>query len=215
LRPTKDTDAAAVFVAGAQHQDGSWLFRGSSRSPMQEGTIRRTALSVRAIQLYMPPAKHAETNERLSRSRRWLLEAKPLTTDDYAMHLIGLYWTGASKAKLSLAAAVLKKQQNADGGWKQSGYLSSDAFATGEALWALKESGMLATTEAGYRRGVKFLLETQCEDGSWYIRSRAVKLQPYFQSGFPFDHDQWISAAGTAYAVMALAPVMNENRPVR
>jgi hypothetical protein len=37
------------------------------------------------------------------------------------------------------------------------------------------------------------------------VRSRAVKLQPYFESGFPFGHDQWISSAGTAYAVMALA----------
>jgi hypothetical protein len=34
-----------------------------------------------------------------------------------------------------------------------------------------------------------------------------VKLQPYFQSAFPFDHDQWISNSATAYAVMALAPV--------
>jgi hypothetical protein len=41
-----------------------------------------------------------------------------------------------------------------------------------------------------------------------------VKLQPYFQSGFPFDHDQWISNAATAYAVMALAPVVARALPV-
>jgi len=34
--------------------------------------------------------------------------------------------------------------------------------------------------------------------------SRALKFQPYFQSGFPYDHDQWISQAGTALAVIAL-----------
>jgi hypothetical protein len=39
------------------------------------------------------------------------------------------------------------------------------------------------------------------------VRSRAVKLQPYFQSAFPYDHDQWISNSATGYAVMALAPI--------
>jgi hypothetical protein len=30
-------------------------------------------------------------------------------------------------------------------------------------------------------------------------------MQLYFQSGFPFDDDQWISAAGTAWAATAVA----------
>jgi len=29
-------------------------------------------------------------------------------------------------------------------------------------------------------------------------------FQPYFQSGFPHDHDQWISQARTAMATIAL-----------
>jgi hypothetical protein len=32
-----------------------------------------------------------------------------------------------------------------------------------------------------------------------------MKIQPYFQSGFPYDHDQWISATATAWASMALS----------
>jgi hypothetical protein len=51
-------------------------------------------------------------------------------------------------------------------------------------------------------------VKTQFPDGSWYVRSRAPKLQPYFQSAFPYDHDQWISTAATAMAVMALAPAL-------
>jgi len=43
-------------------------------------------------------------------------------------------------------------------------------------------------------------------DGSWYVRSRAIKFQPYFESGFPFGHDQWISTAATAWATQAMAP---------
>ena len=58
--------------------------------------------------------------------------------------------------------------------------------------------------EAVYRRGVAFLLRTQMDDGSWYVRSRGMKLQPYFESGFPYDHDQWISYSATALATAAL-----------
>jgi len=32
-----------------------------------------------------------------------------------------------------------------------------------------------------------------------------VPVQPYFESGFPFDRHQWISAAGTAWAAKAIA----------
>jgi hypothetical protein len=42
------------------------------------------------------------------------------------------------------------------------------------------------------------------------VRSRAPKFQPYFQSGFPYEHDQWVSSAATAWAVMALAPALEK-----
>jgi hypothetical protein len=35
-------------------------------------------------------------------------------------------------------------------------------------------------------------------------KSRAIWLQPYFESGFPYGQDQFISAAGTVWAAMAL-----------
>jgi hypothetical protein len=105
----------------------------------------------------------------------------------------------------SLGRELLAAQRS-DGGWAQNRSLTSDAYATGEALWALREAGALKPADAAYRRGVEFLLVTQWPDGSWHVRSRAPKFQPYFESGFPFEHDQWVSAAATAWAVMALAP---------
>ena len=53
--------------------------------------------------------------------------------------------------------------------------------------------------------GIQYLLRTQADDGSWHVASRSIWLQPYFDSGFPYTHDQWISATGTTWAVMALA----------
>jgi hypothetical protein len=32
-----------------------------------------------------------------------------------------------------------------------------------------------------------------------------MKIQPYFEGGFPYGHDQWISQAATAWATMGLA----------
>jgi len=83
--------------------------------------------------------------------------------------------------------------------------MKSDAFATGVALTSLIESNAIATTHSAFRSGVDYLLSTQFPDGSWYMRSRSIKFQPYFESGFPFGHDQWISTAATAWAAQAIA----------
>jgi squalene cyclase len=54
-------------------------------------------------------------------------------------------------------------------------------------------------------KGIKFLLATQSVDGSWRVASRATKFQEYFESGFPYGHDQWISTMATGWAANALA----------
>ena len=70
---------------------------------------------------------------------------------------------------------------------------------------ALRESGALAVNGRVYKRGIGFLLNTQFEDGSWYVKSRAFAIQPLFDNHFPHGNDQWISATATNWAIMALA----------
>ena len=82
---------------------------------------------------------------------------------------------------------------------------SSDAYATGSTLVALHLAGGVATDLPAYRRGLAFLVNTQRDDGSWFIKSRSKPFQPYFESGFPHGRDQFISAAATGWAVAALA----------
>ena len=101
-------------------------------------------------------------------------------------------------------ARKLIAQQREDGGWPQNPNLPSDAYATGQTLFALRETGAVRPDDPAFERGIQFLLRTQHPDGSWHVVSRAPKFQPYFQSGFPYDHDQWISMAGTAWATSAL-----------
>jgi hypothetical protein len=59
---------------------------------------------------------------------------------------------------------------------------------------------------AAYRRGVEFLLRTQLADGSWFVASRSFPLVEYSTSGFPHGRSQFISAAATCWATMALIP---------
>jgi hypothetical protein len=83
--------------------------------------------------------------------------------------------------------------------------MGSDAYATGQALVALREGGAIPASDRAYRRGLEYLLRTQIDDGSWQVESRAVPIQAYFESGFPYGVNQWISAAATGWATTALA----------
>jgi hypothetical protein len=202
------TDTVAVHVAALQHRDGRWHVGDASRSPLQESDIARTARCLYTLEKYAPAGRRIAFAERIVRGRDWLAHARPVTNDDAAMQIAGLLWSHTPREQIAEPARKLIAAQHADGGWSQNPNLPSDALATGESLWAMRESGALAPTDPAYRRGVDYLLSTQFEDGSWHVRSRAPKFQPYFDSGFPFGHDQWVSAAATSWAVLALAPAI-------
>ena len=119
------------------------------------------------------------------------------------MQALGLHWADAKPPRELAEALILAQKPN--GGWAQRADFLSDAYATGEVLYALNQGCGIPITHPVFRRGMEYLLGTQYKDGSWYVRSRSVKFQPYFDSGFPFEHDQWISAAGTAWAALALS----------
>jgi ankyrin repeat protein len=202
------TDAMLHYLAARQEPSGAWAITGLARAPLETGAITRTAMAIRALKTYGWPARRAEFDERIARARAWLLAAHPATSYEAADRIKGLKAAGVSEREIAAATEALLKEQRADGGWSQTPYLDSDAYATGMVLSTLYKEGLIKSFDAAYARGTAYLLKTQFPDGSWYVRSRAPKLQPYFQSAFPFDHDQWISASATALAVMALAPAM-------
>ncbi len=197
------TDASAIELSGLQMADGSW-FSHAHRPPTEYSKISATAVSVRGMQLFAPPGLADDFQPQYERARQWLLESKPNSNHEYAFRLLGLKWTGASASDIELATKVLLKEQHEDGGWSQLPDMDTDAYATGLALYTLHVGGGLPTGDSAYRRGVQFLLDRQLPDGSWHVRSRAYKFQPYFESGFPHHHDQWISAAATGWSATAL-----------
>ena len=204
--PDRTTDLLAAFLAAHQQADGSWRLGGYSRSPMQDSNFSRTAMGLRALKAYATPGRAAEMQQRIERAREWLLNAEPVILEDRDMQLVGVAAAGSDATTLARLAQPILARQRPDGGWSQRDeFASSDAYATGMTLWALAEAGILHPDQAVYRKGVQFLMSTQSPDGSWHVRSRATKFQPYFQSGFPYDHDQWISTMATGWATNALA----------
>jgi ankyrin repeat protein len=210
--PDRVTDALTVNLAAQQYPDGRWHVGWTARPPISDGDIGRTALGIRMLKTYAPPALAPEMNARLARAKRWMESASPTTTADRAMRLLGLRWAGADEQLIAKATAVLIATQRADGGWAQRDELSSDAYASGQTVYALAIGGRIAPSNGAIQRGVKFLLSTQQADGSWYVRSRVVRFQPYFESGFPYGGDQWISAMATGWATSGLAAAMDTRR---
>jgi squalene cyclase len=197
------TDAMVRFLKGQQRADGHWDLL-AHRPPIESDELQVTALSMRAIQLYAPAAQRAHYEPTIARAAEWIAKAEPRSTQARAFKVLGLYWSNAKKEAIRAVADPLVAQQRADGGWSQLPTLESDAYATGQALYALAESGAMNVSDPVYRRGVAFLLKTQLADGSWFVKSRAIPLQPHFDAGFPHGRDQFISAAATNWAALAL-----------
>jgi ankyrin repeat protein len=204
--PDPATDALARFLERQQFPNGQWRASGH-RPPLSPGDIQATAASLRSLQLYGPKAQRAKYDQAVRLALDWLTKAQPKTTDERVFQVLGLAWGGMKPSSEIMKKGVdeLLAQQQPNGGWSQIPSLPSDAYATGQALTALMQGDGVGAGDPALKRGIEFLLKTQLEDGSWYVRSRAVPLQPYFEGGFPHGHDQWISAAATNWAAMALA----------
>ncbi len=197
------TDAAVFNLAAKQFPDGSWR-PWAPRPPMEFSAVSATALSIRALKAYAPPGSRAEFEKRIAAGREFLRNATPRTTEEKAMRLLGLQSSEATAKEIDAATRELIAAQRADGGWAQLDTLASDAYATGQALYVLRIAGGVTNQDPVYRRGVAYLLGAQEADGTWHVASRSFPFQPYNESGFPHGKDQWISAAGTGWASMAL-----------
>lgn len=200
-----NTDAAAMYLKSRQTPDGEWPYPAAdTRPPICSDYIGQTAISMRALQLYAPKADKASYDQAIQLAASWMAKAKSTNNDDRSYRLLGMAWYGKDKDATQKAMRELLAKQKPDGGWSDLDSMQSSAYATGKSLNALQTAGLPAS-DAAYGRAVKYLLTTQQEGGSWYVKTRAMAFQPYFDAGFPHGFDQWISAAGTSWATVALS----------
>ncbi len=187
-------------VKSDQTEQGYWQAWPDTRPPIFPRSDESfTTLAILAL---VPAAAAGDDAAKAARDKalRWLAATK--TDDDpqsIAMRLV--VWQRMNRPAEECQALVqrIKARQNADGGWSQTKDMASDAWATGQALYALAHAG-IESHDPAVERAQAFLMKTQRDDGSWPMTSRPAR---------PDDKGAHnlipITGAGSAWAVMGLA----------
>ncbi len=203
-KPEPTTAAVAEYLL-LKHKDHDHWLTTSKRPPSEVSQFTTTYLALRGLKTFATPEQKERSRARIEQVRRWLLDTPARDTEDRVSRLWALKLVGAPDQHVQAAVQELLHSQRQDGGWGQTDELDSDAYATGSALVVLHQAGGLAVSHPIYQRGLKFLIAQQREDGSWYVKSRSKPFQTYFESGFPYGTDQFISIAASSWATTALA----------
>lgn len=158
----------------------------------------------------MAPEEYKQTpmaKEGMRKLRSYLQDHPPENRHQMAMLLLASTTCDGILApdKRQEAIAELLSLQQSDGGWnlfalgdwqrsdgKEQDVTSSDGYATGFVAYVLRTSGVDAK-DPHLQKAIAWLQANQRASGRWYTRSPRR------------DGKHYISHAGTAYAVMALA----------
>lgn len=187
-------------VEGDQIENGSWSSWPETRPPIfGNSDDSMTALATLAV---LPAATAGDSAAKTTRDRgvQWL--AKTKTDDDpqsLAMRLVLWRRLGRPAGEWRPLVERIERRQNADGGWSQAKDMPSDAWATGQALYALAHAG-IGPKAPVIARAHAYLVKTQRGDGSWPMSSRPVK-----PGGRGSNSLVPITGAGTAWAIIGLA----------
>lgn len=204
--PDEVTSAVVDFLLKWNEDIPHW--RPQSDRPPSEGSFfTSTFLALLGLDAYGTDAHADPIKKRTEAARIWLLETEPEETEDAVFRLFALDLLKDAAAAEKAARQLLELQAE-DGGWAQQPEMQTEAYSTGSALVALVDSGQLRTEDPAFRRGIEFLLRTQLEDGTWKVVSRSRPIQTPYESGFPHGDDQFISSAGSCWAVLALAEAL-------
>jgi ankyrin repeat protein len=210
-----ETDAHVHYLSINQLPNGSWTLT-SYRPPAEYSPLTTTAVVLRAMRLYPIPGRHEEFKERFGRAKKWLLATKAASGEERSMQLLGLADAGATVSERTPFVQALKRSQNADGSWSLLPGYPGEAYATGEALYALHIAGEVSTKDPVFAKGVEWLLRNQLSDGSWFMPTRAVPVQPHtFESGFPHGWHQFASDSASSWAAIALLFTLPDVPPAK
>jgi N-acyl-D-amino-acid deacylase len=209
--PDETTAAVSHYLIEFQKDDKRWHQR-SSRPPSAGSDFANTYLALRALRHFATDDQQTAKEARIADVGAWLLATHAKDTEDRVFRFRALSYVDSGDEQIAFERKELISQQQEDGGWSQKPDMPSDAYATGTVLAALLRDGV-SSTDPVIERGVTYLLDSQLEDGSWHVVTRAKPFQPYFETGFPHKKDQFISTAATGWATIALALTLPKSEP--
>jgi len=191
-----------------QKTDGSWSWLKCGWPPFESDDHYGVTLA--AIAVGVAPDDYSKSDaaqQGLTKIRNYFKHNSPPTLHHQAM----LLWAGSygnsliSEDDRKKSVAALLSLQKEDGGWalatmgdweradgKKQDITTSDGYGTGLVIFVLRRAGVPADSQP-IKRGVAWLKSHQRESGRWFTRSLNK------------DNKHFISHAGTAMAVMALA----------
>jgi hypothetical protein len=182
-----------------QVENGSWSAWPETRPPIFGNSDESlTALATLAV---LPLAAAGDDSAKLvlKKGVKWLSRTKSdEDAQSVALRLVLWIRLGRPASEWRPLANSIINRQNADGGWSQTKEMASDAWATGQALYALAHVG-IEPNEPVIKRGHAFLMKTQRDDGSWPMTSRPTK-----PGGKGSTSLIPITGAGSAWAVLGL-----------
>jgi squalene-hopene/tetraprenyl-beta-curcumene cyclase len=185
-------------VVKDQGSDGSWK-RVKEARPILSSPDTLTMLALLVLSAANAPDMGQEGKTAQERALQFLQANEP---DDElqptVLRLILWHRLGRPASDWKPLEQQVRSAQNEDGGWSQIELATSDAYATGQALYALAEAGV-TQEDAAVRRAQFFLEKSQRADGAWAMTSRAIMGNGKVATKFePITH------AGSAWAVMGL-----------
>jgi prenyltransferase beta subunit len=210
--PPDETTTAVVHYLLKHQREQPHYHENSNRPPTSGSDFTATYLAIHGLRAYGSAEQQQDVEQRLSDIRTWVHDTRPADTEDSVFRLRCVAVLQEASEQLAAANADLLDRQQADGGWSQLPNMPSDAYATATAVDALLTAGELPPTDPRIVRALRYLLQTQQADGTWHVATRADGFQTYFESGFPYEEDQFISMAATSWAVSALShalPTLN------
>ncbi len=198
------TVAVSKYISGYQSGEDHWQHRGK-RPPTSGSDVTATYVALRGIHTY------GIEYGRIDAALLWSLGTDVPETEDHVFRMRSMLLFNGKGIARDRAQAALLALQREDGGWSQKPDMESDVYATGSVLVTLLEAGV-SSDEDSIRRGVKYLLDQQKDDGTWHVKTRAIGFQEYYESGFPHGEDQFISIAASSWATWALVLALPQEK---
>lgn len=203
------SDAFVSYILTQQKKEGNWDVQ-TNRPPSEESKIHTSYFAIYYMNYFARGADlQKKVKEAIAKARPWIIDSKPHSQEDFNGKFKALIALDAPAHEIKAARQELLKRQREDGGWAQLPEMKSDAYATGQTLHALVTRTALTDRDPAFLMAIdrarSYLIRTQKEDGSWFVKSRSKPIQKLFDNGDPHGKDQFISMAATSWATAALA----------